>query len=293
MRRLPLNALRVFEAVGRLRSAARAADELGVTPGAVSKQLKHLEDQLQLTLLARSGTGLILTQSGAELHDRISISLTSLLYAVEDVQSEKVEGKLRIDCMPAFASQWLIPRLRKFTDRFPKVSIQIVPSHPPHTGLDQSADLAILFGRPNWPDASITTLKEIEFFPVCAPSILNTRRLRTADLAQFRLFDGLDVSHWHEWFAARGVPLPRSVESIEFGDFNHNLSAARAGLGFAMGDNITAAEDLKTGALVRPFDTSLKSPGIGYFILTPEHRQISEQALAFRNWILREAAGSD
>lgn len=289
MRHIPLTALRSFEAAGRLKSVSKAALELNVTPGAVSKQLRLLEEALEVQLFVRGKEGLVLAPEAVELHDRVSVSFDGLTHALEDFQLGEVAGQIILHCMPAFSSQWLVPRLNRFLERFPDVTVNVLSTDLPFIEPAANSDIAIVFGRPNWRNAEVSLLKRVEFFPVCSPRILQTATLRTSDLARFTLLDGFGISHWHNWFALKNAPYPRRARHIHFADYNQNLAAARSGLGFAMGDNVTAEADLRTGALVRPLSGALQSDKNAYYVLLPTLREPSEATVAFHQWLLDEA----
>lgn len=287
----PLNALRAFEAAGRRRSIKGAAEELFVTPGAISKHLKSLENILGVRLAQRTRNGLSLTPEGRTLHEGLNSAFHDLGAAVQNLRLGKVAGSVTVACMPAFTTQWLIPRIGNFYARFPDVSLTIVPPALAEPFADRDIDAAILFGRPNWPDASINLLKQVEFFPVCSPVLINgEQKLKTtSDLARYCLLDDPGSTHWPEWFAQMRTQMPRAPRRLNFTDFNQNLAAARAGLGIAMGDNVTAASDLASGALVRPLQGALRPRSNAYYLLAPERVEPAPGAQAFMDWIRREA----
>lgn len=296
MKHLPrLNALRAFEAAGRHLSVSQAARELSVTPGAVSKQIKSLEDDLGVELTRRARDGLALTPEGQDLLDKLSVSFDGLAGAVRGVRQGSVTGRVTIVCMSAFASHWLIPKLSRFMARHATVTLTILPLSKAEPYRAHDGDAAIVFGHPSWPTMNVRLLKQMEFFPVCSPVLLNreTQIMRTSDLANHVLLDGSDNSHWQDWFADNGHAFPMNARRLHFQDFNHSLAAARAGLGIAMGDNVTAASDLAAGTLVRPLKGSLQ-PGSGaYYVLTPAGMSPTAPARAFLDWLADEAEKND
>lgn len=285
MRSVPLNALRAFEAVGRLGSATLAANELGVTPGAVSKQLKTLQEQVSKSLIERSGVRLSMTPTGEKLYERVSIALTGLQSAYEDIGKTTVEGQLTLQCMTAFATHFLIPRLDEYRMRFPNVSIRMLPSIPPHQSIHPETDVGILFGRPRNQKRSEMLFSEMEFFPVCSPELVGSKKLRIEDVPRHRFIESADGTDWLDWFALTGELVPKNATMLEFGDFNHVLAAAREGLGFAVGDNITSERDLRAGYLVRPFTKSIRSRDLGYYVTVNPEKDPNPQATTFLNWI--------
>lgn len=296
MKRLPpLNALRAFEASARNRSLTKAANELHVTPGAISKQFRQLEEHFGFPLAYKSRDNFTLTPEGQELHTKISQSFSLLHEAVHGLQKDPIAGRLVLRCMPGFATRWLIPRLGKFYARFERVELQLMSlaelSDPFQDGI---ADLAITFGDPRSSKLEARLLKQMEFFPVCSPVLLNQDGgiKRNRDLFRHVLLDGVGGTHWNDWFKAQGQSIPADVRRLYFEDFNQNLAAARVGLGIAMGDNITAAEELAQGALVRPLKGSLKASPKGYYVLTQKGRENSPLSKVFIEWIFNEAGSA-
>lgn len=291
----PLNALRAFEAVGRHLSLSAAASELNVTPGAISKQLKLLEDHLGRPVSMRGRGGMVLTPEGQALFDQLTRTFDNLSVAVRNVRKGDVTGGVKVVCAAALVTNWLIKKLGRFNTRYPEIQLTIVPPADSNPFRDSSIDFAILFGRPNWPDHNVRLLKRMVFFPVCSPVLLNgPHKIRkTADLKKFTLLDDVDRTDWIEWFALTSQENASQARRLCFDDFNHTIAAARAGLGIAMGDNITLADDLENGTLVRPLSDELRPKSEAYYILTPSNGQVSGPAQVFMDWIDSEMQRSE
>lgn len=287
----PMNALRAFESAARLSSISRAADELLVTPGAVSKQLKILEESLGKTLAKRSKEGVTLTSEGLTFFQQITGSFENIRRAVSNIEYKSIAGQVTVSCMPSFASHWLVPRLSEFLHRYEDVVLTILNPELNNPLANRDVDIAIHFGRPTWSDLDVRLLKQMAFFPVCSPVLINrTNQLsRNSDLLKHTLLDGARSSHWHEWFALNGELLPKNARRVYFEDFNQNLAAARAGLGVALGDNVTTAHDLDAGRLLRPVKGRLKPRTDAYYLLTRTDEPKSKSATAFLKWIIKEA----
>ena len=300
--RLPLNALRAFEAAGRRRSVTAAATELNVTPGAVSKQLKTLETLVRSKLFHRGAEGIVLTPAGEALLAGVGAGLEGLSQAVQAAAEAEVQGQLTIYCASSFASSWLIPRLGRFSERHVNVEITLIPATPqaPFGRIEAPsgrADLSIVFGRPHAPEAEIRRLRPMEFFPVCSPVLLSeaSHLSRPADLLEHALIDGpwrmkAYSSAWEEWFRDKGLSVPRTARWLLFEDFSHCLAAARAGLGVALGDPVNCDEDLRLGRLVSlaPRLGRMRSDEECYFLLTPSGVTPSPQCVSFIDWLTRE-----
>lgn len=290
----PLNALRAFEAVGRNLNLSTAATELNVTPGAISKQLKLLEDHLGRAVSMRGRGGMVLTPEGQALFDQLTRTFDNLSVAVRNVRQGDIAGGVKIVCATAFVTNWLVKKLARFNARYSDILLTIVPPSDANPFRDANVDLAILFGRPNWPDLNVQLLKQMEFFPVCSPVLLNgpNKVRRSADLKNFTLLDDVERTHWIDWFVLTGQENSSQLRRLCFSDFNHTLAAARAGLGVAMGDNVTVAEDLTTGALVRPLSDTLRPKSKAYYILTPSRGHVSGPAQVFMDWLNSEVQKS-
>lgn len=284
----PLNAIRAFEAAARHLHLGRAADELAVTHGAISKHIANLEDHLGFPLFTRAGNRLTLTERGHKLLKASNAALDQLGYAIARLDGDAVEGELRISVPPAFATSWLIPRLAQFRARSPGLRLYVLTSNEASDALDDDTDLAVRFGKPIWKNCAIRLIAHVRYFPVCSPKLLaGPPGLATlADLAHHPLlFDDPEGENWKRWLDHAGLRdvEPRGV--LYFQDFNHILAAARLGLGICLGDPITTGADLAAGSLVRPFEQSVEDLG-AYFLITPQ--LASPGARLFADWLETE-----
>ena len=266
MRHLPpLSALRAFEAAGRHGNLSMAARELCVTHGAVSKQVKALEGSLGVQLTRRGARGIELTPEGIRLLPYLVKAFDGLDAAVRSMDRESFEGSLTVACMPGLAATWLIPKLSLFMESYPRVALTLLPPDSIAAQGGHRVDLEILYGRPDWPDKEVQLLKRLDIFPVCNPRLLEGKPITTAaDLARHTLIDNPQGTHWRDFFVAQGMDPYAAPHLLRFQDFTHCIAAARAGLGIAMGDNVTTAEDLASGALVRPLRQSVRRQSLAY-----------------------------
>jgi LysR family transcriptional regulator, glycine cleavage system transcriptional activator len=284
----PLNAIRAFEAAARHLHLGKAADELAVTHGAISKHIANLEDHLRFPLFVRAGNRLSLTERGHKLLAASNAALDQLGYAIARLDGEAIEGELRISVPPAFAANWLIPRLEDFRKRSPGLRLYVLASNRTSDVLDDDTDLAVRFGKPVWKNCAIRLIAHVRYFPVCSPKLLSgPRGLSTlSDLAHYTLlFDDPEGENWKRWLAHAALRdvEPRGV--LYFQDFNHILAAAREGLGVCLGDAITTGADLAAGSLVRPFEESVEDLG-AYFLMMPQ--LASPGARVFADWLEAE-----
>lgn len=295
MRNLPpLTALRAFEALGRRGSVNAAAQELCVTHGAVSKQIKALEAHIGLRLTRREGARIEFTLDGARFFAHVTKAFDALESAARSVHDAGFGGQLTVACMPGLAETWLIPHLPGFQALHPNIALTILPAASAE-GPARDVDLSILYGRPDWPDWTIRLLRRLEIFPVCAPTLAaGPTPLRTVgDLFRHTLIDDPDGTHWRDFFVALGLDPNAPRKTLRFEDFRHCLAAARAGLGVAMGDDLTTARDLAAGELVRPLAEMMRRQSVAYHLVTPSDRPLSPGAQAFVDWLRREIGGQE
>jgi LysR family glycine cleavage system transcriptional activator len=284
----PLNAIRAFEAAARHLHLGKAADELAVTHGAISKHIANLEDHLGFALFQRAGNRLSLTERGGKLLEASNRALDQLGYAIAKLDGAAIEGELRISVPPAFATSWLIPRLADFRKRSPALQLHVFASNHADGVLDDGIDLAVRFGKPVWKNCAIRLMADVRYFPVCSPRLLaGTASLSTlADLAHHTLLlDDPSGENWKRWLDHAGLRDVEPQGGLYFQDFNHILAAAREGLGICLGDAITTGADLASGRLVRPFEQSVEDLG-AYFLIMPQ--LATPAARLFADWLEAE-----
>lgn len=291
MRKLPpLSALRAFEAAGRRGALSLAAQELYVTHGAVSKQVKALERSLGVTLTRRTGRGIELTPEGRRLLPYLTKAFDDLGAAVRSVDSGSFEGSLIVSCMPGLAATWLIPKLAQFMDRYPNIALTLMSATQSLGRQQDVTDMEILYGRPEWPGRRVQLLRRLEIFPVCSPQLMSgpdpVQDLE--NLHRHVLIDNPAGAHWQEFLLAQGRDTTTIRRTLRFQDFNHGLAAARAGLGIAIGDDLTTAADLAEGRLVRPLRETIRRQSMAYYLVTSPERAVSAAGEAFTEWLMRE-----
>ncbi len=297
MRRLPpLNALRAFEAAARHMSFKKAADELNVTPAAVSHQVKALEGYLGCQLFRRLNNALALTAAGARYLPLLTEGFDKLAEAGTKLAGGEGPRVLTLRALPSLASKWLGPRLAQFSGGHPGIDLRIEATEK-HTDFRRDGiDVAFCFGRGDDPSAAVTPLFTDRVFPVCSPALMaGSRALRTpADLGRHTLLH-IDWAamhgaspDWGAWLAAAGVSDLDTGRGPRFSLSSLAIQAAIDGQGVALGQYLFAADDLDAGRLVRPFDLSLPlaSP---YCIVTALAAGDDPAIAAFLAWALDEA----
>jgi LysR family transcriptional regulator, glycine cleavage system transcriptional activator len=291
-RRLPpLNALKAFEAAARHESFTRAADELCVTQGAVSQQVKTLEVSLGITLFGRERQRLVITPAGREYLAVIRDALDRIAMGTERLVQGRGSGFLTVSTSPDFAAKWLVHRLGRFVESHPEIDLRVSATMHHVDFVREDIDIAVRHGDGKWPGLDAVRLCTEQLFPVCSPKFLSGRhRIRTAsDLLKFPLLRLEDSTAWTRWFEAAGIANP-SVRGPTLNRASMLIDAAADGQGIALARTALAAWDLLNGRLIKPIDISLRMPNT-YWIVCPEAASSTPKIVTFRKWLLAEAAG--
>jgi LysR family glycine cleavage system transcriptional activator len=289
-RRLPpLNALKAFEAAARRESFTRAAEELNVTQGAVSQQVKSLETTLGLKLFKRERQRLVITEAGREYLVVIRDALDRIAAGTERLMQRRGCGVLTISTSPDFAAKWLVYRLGRFAASHPEIDLRVSATVDHVDFAREDIDLAIRHGDGRWPGLDVARLCSERLFPVCSPKLVSGRNRVTAaqDLLKFPLLRLGDWNTWAKWFEAAGVADPVARGPI-LGSASMLIDAAIDGQGIALARTALAAWDIINGRLVRPVDVSLKVSKT-YWIVCPKVTSSAPNIATFREWLLAEA----
>jgi len=285
VRDLPsLNAVRVFETVAQELNFTRAADRLNVTQGAVSRQIRQLEDEVGVALFRREGRQLALTEAGRQFRDVVESSLGALRQGTARLRQSSGSPRLNLTVLPSFAGRWLISRLQDFQAANPELNIWLGTSYEPiDFERDLEVDAGIRFGRGRWPNVHTVPLAEEQVAPVCTPNLAAQLR-EPRDVLKYKLFgDKPPWDEWDTWLDANGVK--RAVyEPRLSNDFSVILRAAVEGQGVAMARDLLVADDLKAGRLVRPFPSSVPSR-FNYFFVCSPRRAADPALLNFVDWL--------
>ncbi|HYE00848.1 MAG TPA: transcriptional regulator GcvA [Alphaproteobacteria bacterium] len=287
----PLIALRSFEAAARRSSFLAAADELGVTPAAVSHQVKRLEQHLGVRLFHRSHRAVTLTPAGAGLAESLRDVFDRLNAALARTMGEG-GTRIEVSALPSLAAKWLAPRLHRFAARHPDFEVRVDATDALADFGRQPVDIALRYGAGDYPGLHAEWLASAEVAPVCSPVLAAGRLAEPADLLRHTLlhFDSGqgDDRHmtWASWFAAAGVagPVPRGPV---FNNFHLAQEAAAAGHGVALGLAGLVEADLAAGRLVRPFPIALPNRR-AFWLVLPADWLRSPKLRAFVEWLRAE-----
>ncbi|MDE2208787.1 MAG: transcriptional regulator GcvA [Betaproteobacteria bacterium] len=284
----PLQALRALEAVARTGSLTRAADTLSVTHGAISHQLKGLEEALGVPLVERAGRGVRLTDEGERFASRVKAALAELAEAVREVAERRNPRHFRVSVMPSFAARWLLPRIGRFVAAHRDLDLDVRASASLVDFRRDDVDAAIRYGSGNYPGLVCEHLMDDAYFVACSPAIEGGIPGRPADLARYPLLRS-ENEFWEPWFRAAGLDWDEPSRGPKYEDASHLLQAAVEGQGVALARTSLIGNDLANGVLVRAFDISVPSPH-RYFLVYPPRMADSPKLAAFRRWLKDEIA---
>jgi LysR family transcriptional regulator, glycine cleavage system transcriptional activator len=287
----PLNALRSFDAAARHGSFTRAADELCVTQGAVSHQVKALEIELGVKLFNRERHGLVITEAGREFLSVVRDAFDRIALGTERLVSRQRSGALTVSTSPDFAAKWLVNRLGRFADAHPEIDLRVSATMHHVDFAREDVDLAIRHGNGDWPGLDAVNLCGEELFPVCSPALLKSRRgvHSPEDVLQFPLLHLDDRRDWSRWLEVAGAAGEGLLHGPILNHASMLIDAAINGQGIALARTTLVAADLIDGRLIRPFQIALPLKNT-YWIVCPRATSMLPKIVAFRDWLLAEAA---
>jgi len=305
----PLNALRAFEAAARHRSFKIAAQELHVTAGAVSHQVKLLEEYLGVALFRRLTRALELTAEAHALLPKVQEGLSALLEAVDKVRAREDAPSLTVVAPPNFAARWLVPRLSRFTQAHPAVELHVASRPGMIDGRGDSGALPMVearedspmamvrFGDGRYPGAHVDEVFSAVYVPVCSPALLKgAHPLRKPDdLRHHTLLHEDTVTEegarpsWADWLRSVGVADVDATRGPHFSDASLSFEAALEGLGVALVMKPLVRTEIEAGRLVVPFDITAPA-SYSYYLVTPEGSEEAGTVAGFRKWLLAESA---
>jgi LysR family glycine cleavage system transcriptional activator len=297
MRKLPpLRALHAFEAAARHHSFAAAAGELGVTPTAISHQIRQLEEACGVKLFQRRPRPLLLTSAGARLYPALRNGFDALATAMELLVEKGAQTPLRVTSPSAFASKWLVPRLPKWREENPAVALEIIGTDAVLDVRAGATDVAIRYARKPPLDLMAHEVLRDTFVPVCSPRLLDQHGPieRAADLLRFPLihYDWInsdpDAPTWRQWLAvARSIdpdlnPLEKAWD-LSFSEELHAIDAVIGGQGVAICSDVVVSNELRNGQLVKAHPLAL--PGYGFYLVSMPHSPQAPVIEAFSTWM--------
>ena len=298
MNRLPpLKSLQAFEAAGRHLSFTLAAREMNVTPGAVSQQIRLLEEHLEIKLFKRMNRQIVLTDAGQLFLPSISDGFARIVDAVDLVRQQRSDGPLTITSAPSFVSKWLIPRLGQFKSNYPNIDVRIDTSDRLVDFMHEDIDVGIRFGDGEYPELDTVFLFSFDLIPVCSPDLLEHGGGldKISDLKNYILlhsnYDELSSGwpDWAMWLKVVGADDVDPSHGIYIRQTDLLFQAALEGQGVALLANVMAEPEIAAGRLVQPFSARLPVKFNYHLVTTPLKARIPKVA-AFREWVLAESA---
>lgn len=287
----PVANLLAFEAVARRRSFAFAAVELHLTASAISHQVARLEADLGVRLFERSAHGVRLSDAGERYLERVSGALSAISGATEDLR-KGVSNSLYVHSAPSIASLWLMPRLRRFAQAYPEISLNLSAAHTPSDFALGQADVDIRYGVPQWGDLVVEPLFEERIAPLASPAFIRERRLkRIEQLLEVPLIQSnVSVVQWSDWLRAFSDKRAPERFALRFDRAQMSLDAATQGLGVALESAVNAGPHLATGKLKPVFGLEKAIRVKAHFVVYPAKHARRPPVEAFLSWIHAEAA---
>jgi LysR family glycine cleavage system transcriptional activator len=298
-RRLPpLNALRAFEAAARHLSFTKAAEELHVTPGAISQQVKALEEYIGVVLFRRLNRALMLTDEAESALPALREGFDKLAEATNLMTSHETDTRLTVSAAPSFASKWLVPRLGDFQERHPENDVWVLADMELTDFVKENVDVAIRFGSGEYEGLHVEKLLTEHVIPVCSPALLDGPSAIKSpdDLSKHTLLhdnspdNDESIPEWSMWLKAAGVEGIDGSRGLRFNQSSLVLEAAMSGRGVALAKSTLAADDISAGRLATPFDLS-QPLEFAYYIACPRSKFVLPKVQNFMKWLHESAQG--
>lgn len=289
----PMPNLQAFEAVARRRSFALAAAELHVTASAISHQIARLEAQLAIRLFERSAHGVRLSVAGEQYRSRVAGALAAIAAATDDLRLG-VANSLYVHCSPSLASLWLMPRLPRFAQAHPGISLNLSAAHTHSDFALGQADLDIRYGVPQWPHLVVEPLFDERILPLASAAFIREHRLKRADqlLGVPLIQSNVSVVQWSDWFNAFSDQRAPERFTLRFDRAHMSLDAATQGLGVALESTTTAGKHLAERKLRPVFDAAQSVRVKAHFAVYPPRHGRRPPVEAFLAWLHSEAAAT-
>jgi LysR family glycine cleavage system transcriptional activator len=293
-RRLPsLTALRAFEAAARHLSFTQAAEELHVTPAAISNQIKALEEHFGVSLFRRLTRALALTEAGQQALPPLRQGFDKLAEAADGLADFNTSDILTVSAMPFFAAKWLVPRLDHFYEANPGLDVRLIALFRAVDFEQDGVDVDIRLRSGEFSEPNAVKLMDEHAFPVCSPRLLDgPHPLRQPDDLRHHTLLHVDLSHWPDWpswLQSAGVDGIDATHGPRFNQLGLPVQAAIEGQGVALASGVLVTDDFEAGRLVKPFDLTI-DVDLAYHVVCRDTAHEQARIVAFYDWILAEAA---
>lgn len=287
-----LSALPTFVMVAKHLNFTKAAGELNLTQGAVSIQIRQLEEELGFALFKRYSRRIALTVEGKDLLEVVEPSLKQIATRIQTIKSRRLDDTLTVSTLPSFAAKWLIPRLLQFKRLYPEIDLRVHTSDHPVDFAGDRVDCAIRYGLGNYPGLYVEHIIDEVFFPVFSPDLIEPEKplQHPADVRHYPILhddyatEDYNIT-WKQWSESMGISDLDTDRGLQFGQSDFVIQAALAGQGIALAKISLAGDDLKSGLLVPLPNSSVLTKYSYYFVCPPEFSSIPKVS-AFKNWIV-------
>ena len=289
---LPLRAISVFHAAAKAGSVSKAAEQLGVTPSAVSQQIQTLELQLGTSLMVKVGRNVTLTEAGERYFASITDELERIAEATNLIRGFRSVMTLSVRATPTLSNKWLLPRLSSFLDRYPDIEVRLDGTNEPTDFSRELVDVEIRHGDGRWTGLFVEGLVEETFVPVCSPDYAAAGSLTPIDLLDRRLIHSVkSQAQWTRWFGLAGVPQERRWKRVSFDRSHMAIDAATDGMGIALESTLMTEREIGRGALVCPVGASPDIRMVTQWIVCPHDRLRHRKVRIFLDWLREERDG--
>jgi DNA-binding transcriptional LysR family regulator len=286
---MPIRAISVFHTAARAGSISRAAEELGVTPSAVSQQIHALETHIGTALMAKAGRGVVLTEAGERYFARIAEEFERITEATQEVRGLRSVTTLVVRATPTLSSKWLLPRLRGFLDAQPDLQLRLDATTEMTEFGRESVDIEIRHGDGRYPGLFVEGLAEERFLPICAPTLQSAGTLAAADLPRARLIHSVKAQmQWPRWFALAGVEAASGWRRVLFDRSHMAIDAAVDGVGIALESDFMMWRELADGRLACPMREPPHVVLTTQWIVCPHEHLRRKKVRLFLDWVRAE-----
>jgi LysR family glycine cleavage system transcriptional activator len=289
---IPISAIRAFEAAARTGSFRDAANELHLTPSAVSHAIRKLESTMSTTLFERSARSVRLTPAGENLMRHAGAAFDNLRRGMEEVAGRGPQ-LLRVHCAPSFAAQWLAPRLAQFLAAEPKLEVRLAASTEYARFSNDDFDVDVVYGQPRGEGIEIIPLGEETVTPLCTQDIAKRIRKPKDLFGQVLIRSEVKQVQWHQWFTANGLESP-AIHGMRFDRSFLAIAMASSGLGVTLESTRLAEREIATGKLVAPLEgRSVDVCYVGHYLAFPRASRQRRAVRAFAEWITSELSATE
>lgn len=287
----PLRSIGVFYQLGRLNSVSKAAEFLGVTPSAISQQIRTLEELLGTTLVRKVGREVRLTETGERYFEMIAENIENIWQATRQITGARSTELLNIRATPSVSTKWLLPKLPRFSDENPGLDMRLDGSNEPVDFTRDNVDIEIRHGEGRWPGLHVQPLASEIFVPVCSPEFAGAASVSATGLQSMRLIHSVKSQlPWSVWFSAQSLPAEGNWRKIYFDRSHMAVDAAVSGMGVALESLLMMHTELENGSLVVPITNVPEFVLTTQWLVCPPHHLRRDRVKRFLSWIDREVA---